>query len=83
MVSKSKNEYEHKSVLLTESIDGLNIIPNGIYVDGTVGLGGHSEAIVQKLEFGKLFCFDLDKVAIRIAGERLKAYKDKIGRAHV
>ena len=78
MVSKSKNEYEHKSVLLTESIDGLNIIPNGIYVDGTVGLGGHSEAIVQKLESGKLFCFDLDKVAIRIAGERLKAYKDKI-----
>ncbi|HQC54124.1 MAG TPA: 16S rRNA (cytosine(1402)-N(4))-methyltransferase RsmH [Clostridia bacterium] len=81
MISNSTDtntSFEHKSVLLEESIDGLNINSNGVYVDGTVGLGGHSEKIVQKLTGGRLFCFDLDKAAISIASDRLSIYGDKI-----
>ena len=59
---------EHRAVLLKESIDGLNIVPNGIYVDGTFGRGGHSQAILDKLgESGRLIAFDKDPEAITYA----------------
>ena len=54
----------HNPVLLHESILGLNIIPDGIYVDTTFGGGGHTRAILEKMEGGKLFAFDQDKDAL-------------------
>lgn len=61
----------HYSVLLNESIEMLNIKENGIYVDATLGMGGHSEEILKKIKTGKLYCFDQDIEAIEIANERL------------
>ena len=54
----------HQPVLLHETVDGLNIDPNGVYVDVTFGGGGHSKEIFQKLENGKLFAFDQDADAL-------------------
>lgn len=68
----------HLPVMLSETIEGLNINENGIYVDGTVGGGGHSEGIVKLLKNGKLICNDMDSNAIRESGKRLEKYKDKI-----
>ena len=65
-------EFKHISVLLDESIDGLDIKPNGIYVDGTVGGAGHSEKILSKLTSGKLICFDKDEEALAVAKARLE-----------
>lgn len=65
---------KHYSVLLNETIESLNIKPDGVYVDGTLGGGGHSEAILKKLTTGHLFCFDQDDVAIKLATERLSTY---------
>ena len=56
-------EYVHKSVLLDEAIDELNIKPNGIYVDATTGGGGHSKKILERLTTGHLYCFDQDDYA--------------------
>ncbi|MBR3307335.1 MAG: 16S rRNA (cytosine(1402)-N(4))-methyltransferase RsmH [Lachnospiraceae bacterium] len=71
-------EYSHSSVLLKEVIEGLNIKPSGIYMDGTTGGGGHSLAIAERLtEGGKLYCFDQDEDAIAAAGERLKDYSGR------
>lgn len=61
----------HYSVLLKESIEGLNIKPNGIYVDCTLGYGGHSEEILKCLDSGFLYSFDQDKEAIKYSQERL------------
>lgn len=61
----------HYSVLLKESIEGLNIEPNGIYVDCTLGYGGHSEEILKSLDSGFLYSFDQDKEAINYSQERL------------
>lgn len=70
-------DFNHISVLLSESIEGLNINPNGIYVDGTVGGAGHSIEIAKKLSSsGKLIAFDRDPDAIKIAQSRLNAYKN-------
>ncbi|HHW57704.1 MAG TPA: 16S rRNA (cytosine(1402)-N(4))-methyltransferase RsmH [Clostridia bacterium] len=69
-------EYIHKSVLLKETIEYLNIKPEGIYVDGTLGGGGHSEEIVKRLTAGKLIAIDRDREAIAAAKERLKNYKN-------
>ncbi len=67
--------FEHISVLLNECIEGLNIVPNGIYVDCTLGGGGHSSHIVEKLnQGGTLIGIDQDANAIKAAGERLKDY---------
>ena len=55
---------KHYSVLLNESIDGLNIKEDGIYVDATLGYGGHSSEILKKLKTGHLYYFDQDKDAI-------------------
>ena len=70
--------FEHKSVLLEETIDHLRIKPDGIYVDGTLGGGGHSYEIAARLTSGRLIGIDQDEAAILAAGERLDVYKDKI-----
>ena len=70
------SEQEHISVLLNEAINALNIKPDGVYVDGTFGRGGHSQAILEKLnENGRLIVFDKDPQAIEIAQQL--AQKDK------
>jgi len=72
-------EFKHKSVLLDETIESLNIKPNGIYVDGTLGGGGHSLEIVKRLgSGGRLIGIDQDDSAITAASKRLEAYSDKI-----
>ncbi len=67
-------EYVHKSVMLEEAINNLNIKPNGIYVDATTGGGGHSSHILAKLTTGHLYCFDQDEYAY----QRSKEVLDKI-----
>ena len=67
-------EFSHKSVLLEESIEGLNIKPDGIYVDCTTGGGGHSLEIAKRLTTGRLICFDQDSEAIEAAKKRLEGY---------
>ncbi len=71
-------EFKHIPVMLNEVIDGLNIKSDGIYVDCTVGGGGHSLEIVKRLKTGKLFAFDRDADAIKKSGEILKDFKDKV-----
>lgn len=65
-------EFNHIPVLLNETIDNLNINPNGVYVDGTLGGGGHSFAILSKLTNGKLICIDQDINAINAGKRRLE-----------
>ena len=67
---------KHKSVLLNESVDGLNIKKNGVYVDATLGFGGHSLEILKRIEKGFLYAFDQDSEAINYSLERLKEYKN-------
>lgn len=74
----SDHKISHIPVLLKETIDGLSINPKGIYIDGTVGLGGHSKEIASKLTSGKLICFDLDSEALKIARKNLQIYDDKV-----
>lgn len=71
-------EFHHKPVLFEETIESLAIRPEGIYIDGTMGGGGHSEAILQRLTTGKLLSIDQDPDAIVAAGERLKKYPQSI-----
>lgn len=65
-------EYKHIPVLLEETIDGLNVKKDGIYVDGTLGRGGHSSEVLKRLTTGHLYCFDQDKQAIIESEPRLK-----------
>ncbi len=67
---------KHYSVLLKESIEGLDIKSNGIYVDCTLGYGGHSSEILKKLTTGHLYAFDQDMEAINYANERLSQIRD-------
>lgn len=67
-------EFSHISVLLNETIDSLNIKPNGIYVDGTAGGAGHSTEIAKRLNGGMLYALDQDPDAVAVATERLKNY---------
>lgn len=67
---------KHISVLLNESIDGLNIKPKGIYVDATLGGAGHSKEIIKRLEGGFLYAFDQDDFAINYATDILKEYNN-------
>ena len=69
-------EFNHNSVMLNETIESLNIKPDGIYVDGTLGGGGHSLEIAKRLTTGHLYGIDQDEAAIEAASERLKDYKD-------
>ena len=72
----------HVSVLLDECIEQLNIRPDGIYVDGTLGLGGHSLEIARRLHNGRLICIDRDESAIERASARLEAFADRITFVH-
>ena len=72
-------KFNHTSVLLQETIDGLNIRPDGVYVDGTLGGGGHSYEIASRLsDRGQLIGIDQDEAAITAAGERLKEFGDRV-----
>lgn len=75
--------FDHTTVLLKETVDGLNIHPDGIYVDCTLGGAGHSEYLVQQLSSnGRLICFDQDLTAIEHAKKRLENYKDRVNFVH-
>lgn len=72
-------EFQHKSVLLEETVSSLNIKPDGIYVDGTLGGGGHSLEICKQLsEKGRLIGIDQDDAAIKAAAQRLKEHESKV-----
>ena len=70
--------FSHRPVLLNEAVNGLNIRPDGFYVDGTLGGAGHSLEIVKKLTTGRLIGIDQDEDAIRAATERLAPYADRV-----
>ena len=76
------SEFHHVSVLLDECIEGLNIKPDGIYVDGTLGGAGHSSQIAKRLTIGRLIGIDRDPVALKAAGERLAPYADRVTLVH-
>lgn len=76
------SEGKHISVLLDECIENLNIKPDGIYVDGTMGMGGHSYMIASKLTEGRLICIDRDPVAIERAGKRLEVFGERVTIVH-
>ena len=76
------DEAKHVSVLLNECIENLNIKPSGIYLDGTLGMGGHSYQIASRLTTGRLICIDRDETAIERAGKRLAPFADKITLVH-
>ena len=76
------SEFHHVSVLLEECLDGLDIKPDGIYVDGTLGGAGHSSQIAKRLTTGRLIGIDRDPVALKAAGERLAPYKDNVTLVH-
>ena len=76
-------EFKHTSVLLQECIDGLNIRPDGLYIDGTLGGGGHSFEIAKRLtQGGVLIGIDQDEEALSAAGERLSVYSDRVRLVH-
>ena len=72
----------HYSVLLSECIENLNIKPDGIYLDGTLGMGGHSYQIASRLSTGRLISIDRDETAIERAGRRLAPFMDKVTLVH-
>ena len=76
------SEFFHISVLLQECLDGLNIRPDGIYIDGTLGGAGHSSQIAKRLTTGRLIGIDRDPVALKAAGERLSPYSDRVTLVH-
>lgn len=71
-------KFSHRSVLLDECIENLNIDPNGIYIDGTAGGGGHSYEIAKRLTGGRLIAIDQDEAAIEAAGKRLAEFGDRV-----
>ncbi len=75
-------EPKHVSVLLNECIENLAIKPDGVYVDGTLGLGGHSYEIASRLTSGLLIGIDRDLTAIERAGKRLEPFKERIKLVH-
>ena len=75
-------EPEHVSVLLNECIENLNIKPDGIYVDGTLGLGGHSREILKRLKTGRLIGIDRDESAIERTSKRLAEFSDRMTLVH-
>ena len=76
------SEFHHVSVLLEECIEGLDIKPDGIYVDGTLGGAGHSSRIAAKLSTGRLIGIDRDPVALKAAGKRLEPWADRVTLVH-
>jgi len=77
-----EQQFSHQPVLLEECIQALNINPNGTYLDGTLGRGGHSLEIAKRLTGGRLICVDRDESAIREAKVRLAPYQDRIVFVH-
>ena len=75
-------EYTHKPVLLSECIEGLNIRPDGVYVDGTLGRAGHSREIAKRLTTGRLICIDRDQTALDAAPARLGDLMDRVTLVH-
>ena len=75
-------EYTHKPVLLDACIQALNIHPDGIYVDGTLGRAGHSREIAGRLTTGRLICIDRDQAAIDAAQDRLAPWLDRVTLIH-
>ena len=75
-------EFHHYSVLLNETIENLNIRPDGIYVDGTLGRAGHSLEIARRLTTGRLIGIDQDYDALEAAGERLRPFADRVTLVH-
>lgn len=75
-------EYKHYSVLLHECVEALRIRPDGVYVDGTLGMGGHAEEILRRLSTGRLIAIDRDHTALERAGERLAPYADCLTLVH-
>ena len=75
-------ELTHKPVLLNECLEGLNIRPDGIYVDGTLGRAGHSREIARRLTTGRLIAIDRDQAALEAAPERLESHLDKVTLIH-
>ncbi|MBO4323956.1 MAG: 16S rRNA (cytosine(1402)-N(4))-methyltransferase RsmH [Lachnospiraceae bacterium] len=71
-------EFKHYSVMLSETIEGIAVKPEGIYVDGTLGGAGHSSVIASKLTTGRLIGIDQDGDAIEAAAERLEPYKERV-----
>ena len=76
------SEFHHVSVLLNECIEALNIKPDGIYVDGTLGGAGHSSHIVQRLTTGRLIGIDRDPVALAASTKRLEPWKERVTLVH-
>ena len=72
------SEFRHAPVLLAECIAGLQIRPEGVYVDGTLGGGGHSHEIAKRLTTGRLIGIDRDENALAAAGERLRPFGDRV-----
>ena len=72
----------HTPVLLEEVLEWLRIKPDGTYIDATLGAGGHSEAIAEKLTFGRLISLDRDAQALELARERLKIFGAKVKLVH-
>ena len=70
--------FNHKSVLLDEVIESLNIKPDGYYVDGTLGGAGHALEVIKRLKGGRLIGIDQDADAIKAATERLIDYKNRV-----
>ena len=75
-------EFTHYPVMLHECIEGLNIRPDGVYVDGTLGRAGHSMEIAKRLTTGRLYCIDRDMAAIEAARDRLSPWMDRVSLIH-
>ena len=76
------SEFTHRPVLLDECIQALNIRPDGIYLDGTLGRAGHSREIARRLDTGRLICVDRDDAALEAARERLAPWMDRVTLVH-
>ena len=76
------SEFHHVSVLLREAVDALNVRPDGIYLDGTLGGAGHSLEIARRLTTGRLIGVDRDRKALAAAGERLAPVHDRVTLVH-
>ena len=77
-----EKDYGHRPVLLDECIAMLNIRPDGVYIDGTLGRAGHSKEIARRLTTGRLVCIDQDLAAIRAAEELLAPWRDRVTLVH-
>ena len=74
--------FTHRPVLLKECMEGLNIRPDGVYLDGTLGRAGHSAEIVRRLTNGRLICIDRDEEALAAARDKLSPWLDRVTLVH-